>query len=86
LERLKRPPAQLSEVGRKAFDVLAEYTSFPGPVLAAQLKRHGLDPATVDEEGLATAMEDIATGVARFTSPEKGEAALARLRELVTDS
>lgn len=82
MDELKRPPAELSDVGRRAFDVLAEFTSFPGPVLVAQLKRHGIAPEDVDCEGLRLALEDIAHGVARFTSPEKGDAVLARLREL----
>jgi len=77
------PPSDLSPIAQKAFELLAPHTSFPGAVLLAQLRRHGQDPATVDAAGLALAIDDIAIGVGRFTSPQKAELVRTILKALV---
>jgi hypothetical protein len=83
-ERLKRPPpgVELGGLSQQVFEVLAEYTAFPWPVLLAQASRVGVDPKHLTRADLERIGPRLAEGVARFTSPEKGAAVLARIRAL----
>lgn len=83
-ERLKRPPpgAELGALSLQVFEILAEYTVFPWPVLLAQAGRVGADPQHLTRADLEHLGPRLAEGVARFTSPEKGAAVLARIRQL----
>lgn len=63
------------------FVILARYTAFPWPVMLAQ--RVSADPANLTKKGLADALQHRATGVARFTSPEKAHRAEVELRALL---
>jgi hypothetical protein len=83
-ERLTRPPpgVELGELSQQVFDILAEYTVFPWPVLLAQAGRVGADAQNLSHADLERIGPKLAQGVARFTSPEKGAAVLQRIREL----
>lgn len=85
MQNLHDPPDDLSPIAILAFGILAEQTSFPGPVLIAHLRRNGQNPATVDARGLACAIEDIAIGVGRFTSPQKADVVRCALHRLVEE-
>lgn len=65
------------------FVILARYTAFPWPVMLAQCKRVSADPANLTKKGLADALQHLATGVARFTSPEKAHKVEIELRALL---
>jgi hypothetical protein len=84
-ERLTRPPpgVELSDLSLRVFEVLAEYTVFPWPVMMAQAARLGLDAQSLGERDLRLLAPKLAEGVARFTTPEKGAAVLGRLRQLL---
>lgn len=77
----KLSPEQMSPHGRRTYEILAHFTMFPGPMLTTQLKRHDLNEASVDAEGIAAALDDIVAAIERFTSPEKG----AMVRQLLTE-
>lgn len=81
---LKTPPGDVSlnRLSRQVFDVLAQYTAFPWPVLMAQAQRAGLDPTNLTASGLRQIIERLASGVERFTSPEHGAAVRAELQRL----
>lgn len=85
MEPLRRYPegVELNELSKRVFDALCLYTSFPWPILRAQCNRHGVDPANLDEAGLWRVIPDIASGVARFTSPDKGDLCRRQLEELL---
>ena len=85
MEERVKPPAgiSLSPLATQVFAVLAEYTSFPWPVLLAQSRRVGVDPATLDRNGLRQLVPFLSAGVERFTSPEKGRAVQDRLHRLL---
>ena len=83
-ERLNRPPSgvELNELSGEVFEILAEYTVFPWPVLLAQAGRVGADAQNLQPEDLLKLGPKLAEGVARFTTPEKGRAVLERLAKL----
>jgi hypothetical protein len=83
-ERLTRPPQgiELGALSLRVFEILADYTVFPWPVLTAQATRIGVDAQNLTREDLGRLGPKLAEGVARFTSPEKGAAVLKRLGEL----
>jgi hypothetical protein len=65
----------------RVFTVLNRYTVFPWPVMMAQCKRVGADPASLTTDDLKRALPHLVAGVSRFTDPQKAAAAE---RELVT--
>lgn len=83
-EQLTRPPQgiELGELSLRVFEILAEFTVFPWPVLLAQAGRIGAAAQNLEPEDLERLGPRLAEGVARFTSPEKGAAVLERLNEL----
>lgn len=83
-ERLTRPPAgvELGALSQRVFEILAEFTAFPWPVLHAQAVRVGVDARNLMRDDLVRLGPKLAEGVARFTTPEKGAAVLKRLGEL----
>jgi hypothetical protein len=83
-ESLTRPPpgVELGELSLRVFEILAEYTVFPWPVLLAQAGRIGADAQNLTREDLEKLGPKLAEGVARFTSPEKGAAVLERIQKL----
>lgn len=83
-ERLIKPPpgVELGELSQQVFEILAEYTVFPWPVLHAQAGRIGVDAQNLARADLVRLGPKLAEGVARFTSPEKGAAVLERIRKL----
>lgn len=77
----KLPPGvTLGPLSSRVFEVLEAHTAFPWPVLAAQCKRHGFDPADISAQELTTLIPRLAAGVERFTSPAHG-AEVARALE-----
>lgn len=81
---LKTKPegVRLNPLSERVFEVLARYTSFPWPVMQAQCKRVDANPEALTPADLKRAAEHIATGVARFTSPQNGEKVLDELMKL----
>lgn len=79
----KRPAGvAFNALSSAVFDILAQYTAFPWPVMLAQCKRVAVDPANLTKKGLLDALPYIVAGVARFTSPEKATRAEQELRAL----
>ena len=76
------PGVSLSHLSEQVFEVLARYTTFPWPVLSTQCKRLGLDPAFLTSADLRRLIPLLTAGVARFTSPLKGEQARRELENL----
>jgi len=73
----------LGPLSSRVFEVLARYTAFPWPVLMAQAKRAGHDPTQLTPVSLRQIIPLLSSGVARFTSPQKGEAARQELEALL---
>lgn len=63
----------LGRISSLVFEVLAEHTAFPWPVMVAQCQRCGFDPVDLNAEQLEQVISHLARGVARFTSPAKAE-------------
>ena len=81
---LKLPPGvTLGPLSRQVFEILARYTAFPWPVMVGQAKRVGQDPTHLTPAGLRQLIPLLSSGVARFTSPQKGDAARADLETLL---
>ncbi len=79
----KPPPGVvLAPLSARVFQVLAQYTAFPWPVMLAQCRRHDIDPALLSPSDLVKVLPHLVEGVARFTSPEKGEAVREALERL----
>jgi len=76
-------PSDLTPFAQRVFDTLAKYTAFPWPIMLAQCRRADVEPATLQARDLHKVIDFMSEGVARFTSPEKGEALRAELRALV---
>ena len=72
----------LGPLSLQVFDVLAKYTAFPWPVMVAQCKRCGVDAANLTPASLRQVIPYLSSGVARFTSPQKGDAARRELERL----
>jgi hypothetical protein len=83
-DRLTRRPEgiELNALSDSVFVILARYTAFPWPVMFAQCKRIGADPARLTVEQLQMALPFIVHGVARFTDPLRAERAGRELAEL----
>lgn len=81
----RRPPEDVSlgRLSQSIFDVLAAHTSFPWPVMQAQSRRVGADPANLTAADLAKLIEHLASAVGRFTSAEKAARVEQELRALV---
>jgi hypothetical protein len=69
----------LSPVAQTVLEVMSRYTVFPWPVLLAQCRRVGADPAALTAAEARPLVPFLAEGVARFTSPLKGEQVKAEL-------
>jgi hypothetical protein len=61
---------ELVPFSRRVFETLARHTSFPWPIMQAQSKRVGADPAQLSPTDLAKLAPLLAEAVGRFTSPE----------------
>ncbi len=75
-------PGDLSSFSRQVVEVMAKYTSFAWPILAAQCRRANIEPGNLDKDSLLKLLPFIVQGVGAFTSPEKAKmvgAALWRL-------
>lgn len=65
-------PEGLAGFAARVYDILAQYTVFPWPVMKTQCERVGVDPmkllpSQLDEQ----LIRHLADGVGRFTRPEK---------------
>jgi hypothetical protein len=67
----------------RVFAVLSSYTAFPWPIMVSQCKRCNVDPGQLTPIALKSVIPHLATGVARFTSPQKGDLVKAELEALV---
>ena len=72
----------LGTLSTRVFEILAEHTSFPWPIMQAQCRREGVDPAAITPEGLGRVVDHLASAVARFTSPQNGVKVADSLRPL----
>jgi hypothetical protein len=82
----KLPPGvRLGPLSARVFAVLEKHTAFPWPVLVAQCKRHGVDPADLDAAALEGLIPMLARGVERFTSPQHGEEVFRELETLMRE-
>lgn len=72
----------LGPLSRQVFDVLADHTSFPWPIMRAQCKRVGADPENIRSSDLRALSGHLAEAVGRFTSAESREAVLRNLNAL----
>jgi hypothetical protein len=84
-DRLARRPEgiELNALSESVFVILERYTAFPWPVMFAQCKRVGADPAQLTVDQLQLAMPFIVQGVSRFTDPLRAQQAGRELAELV---
>lgn len=73
---------ELGTLSRRVFDVLAQHTSFPWPIMQAQCRREGVDPTAITPEGLARVVDHLANAVARFTTPQNAVRVGEALRPL----
>jgi hypothetical protein len=73
----------LTPLSARVFNVLANETAFPWAVMLAQCKRCGCDPTALTPADLKTVLPFLSQGVARFTSPEKGERVRTELEKLI---
>ncbi len=72
----------LTPLSARVFQVLAQKTAFPWPVMLAQCKRCNVDPAALTPNDLRLVLPYLADGVARFTSPDKGDHVRVELEKL----
>ena len=77
--------AQLRGLSLRVFQVLSKYTAFLWAVLQAQCRRSGIDPMALNPGGLGDIIEDLAGGVARFSSVAKGDQVRLELAALRQD-
>jgi hypothetical protein len=77
--------AQLGGLALQVFQVLAKYTAFPWPILQAQCERAGVKPETLSSKELNKVVSFLADGVARFSTPDKGEAVRRELKTLASE-
>ena len=82
--QLGRAPneVQLGSFAQQVLDTVGRYTAFPWPIYSVQCQRLGIDPGQLTSAELGRVAKNIATGVARFTSQEKGEKLLVELIRL----
>jgi hypothetical protein len=81
---LGKPPegVVMTPLSARVFQVLAQHTAFPWAVMLAQCKRCDVDPSALSPTDLKKVAPYLSTGVARFTTPEKGESVLRELERL----
>lgn len=77
------PGVTLNALSGKVYDVLAQFTAFPWPIMLTQCKRVGADPARLTREDLTRALPLIVTGVGRFTDPDKAASTEQELTRLL---
>ena len=84
-ERLVRPPkgVTLNPLSMRVFDLLSQFTAFPWPLLKTQAERIDCDPANLGHTALQRLIAPLAKGVARFNTPEAGEAVETALRRML---
>jgi hypothetical protein len=84
-ERLTRLPdgVSLGPLSERVFEVLSRYTVFPWPVMVAQARRLDVSASDLRPAELQRLLPNLAAGVERFTSPEKGEAVRRDLLHLL---
>jgi hypothetical protein len=84
---LIKPPAgvTLGALSLRIFEVLAQHTAFPWPVMKTQAQRYGLDPENLTLEDLRSLLDVLAVSVERFTSPGTGAKTRADLERLLED-
>ncbi len=82
--KLTRRPdgVTFNALSEQVFAVLARYTVFPWPVMVAQCKRVGADPANLTAPDVKRALPHLVAGVSRFTDPKKAAAAERELLAL----
>jgi hypothetical protein len=73
----------LTPLSARVFNILAAETAFPWAVMVAQCKRCSCDPTALTPGDLKTVLPFLSQGVARFTSPEKGERVRGELEKLI---
>lgn len=85
-QKLSQRPAGVlfNALSEAVFECLARHTAFPWPVMLAQSKRVGEDPANLTSAGLTKAMPHFVTAVERFTDPVKAASVHRELRALIT--
>jgi hypothetical protein len=82
-----KKPSGLSPLAAHMFDVLARYTVFPWPVLLTQCQRLRIDPGKLNASAATKELVDnLATGVGRFTSPDKARKVQAELESLIVSA
>ncbi|GAB4114835.1 MAG: hypothetical protein OHK0013_49470 [Sandaracinaceae bacterium] len=74
----------LGPLSARVFEVLAEHTSFPWPIMQAQCRRENIDPTAITPSELTRLVGHLATAVARFASPERGAEVSRKLRALAS--
>ncbi len=73
----------LQGLSLQVFDILAKHTAFPWSILKAQCHRIAADPSHLSRDQLCGDLVNyLADGVARFSSPEKGERIRRELKAL----
>jgi hypothetical protein len=85
-ERLVRPPkgVTLNPLSMRVFDLLSQFTAFPWPLLKTQAERIDCDPANLGLASLELLIAPLGKGVARFNTPEAGQAVQQALRRMLT--
>ncbi|MCR9164072.1 MAG: hypothetical protein ACE37F_01770 [Nannocystaceae bacterium] len=68
----------------RVFDVLSQFTAFPWPLLKTQSERIGCDPANLGLSSIEKLIGPLAKGVARFNSPEAGQALKETLERMIS--
>ena len=82
---LSRRPAgiEFNTLSETVFELLSNYTAFPWPLLRTQAERRGADPAELRPTTLKELIGPLATGVARFNTPEAGREVQRALERLL---
>jgi hypothetical protein len=81
--RLIKRPAGLNELAGKVFEVLAQHTAFPWPILETQSKRAKKDPLQLTREDLTELAPRLIEALGRFAAPDKTKAAQIELMRLI---
>lgn len=78
-----RPDRALSDLARQVVEILEDHTALAWTILESHCERAGLVPDALDLADLEGLMPGLAKGVARFSSPEKGEDVTIRIQALI---
>jgi len=76
-------PRDLSRLSEQVVRILSDYTPLPWEVLETQCMRLQVDPYRIEARELEGLLPYLRSGIARFTSPEKGTELRDRLRALI---